>query len=236
MERKKLPFYSFGEGNEFAGVAEEWNHFEFGARQPVVFPLPKAVFEHTSRNYAGFDMNIPDWLRIDQFEKEFTEKWLTPKKEIPRLIALQLPNDHGAGVRPEAGDAELTGPDRVRNEPRLRLVVDHPARPARPVEILLLALIAKDGAVDEARGTGKPWSSGEPAHVHQRPVAGQPGAQESTGSDAAGENDDSVPRAPQRARRQGAGASPATGEGLRERCEPRRRLAGGAVVDEDHRA
>lgn len=103
LERKKLPFYSFGEGNEFAGVAEEWDHFEFGARQPVVFPLQKAVFGHTSRNYAGFDMNIPDWLRMDQFEKEFTEKWLTPKKEIPRLIALQLPNDHGAGVRPEAG-------------------------------------------------------------------------------------------------------------------------------------
>lgn len=103
LERKKLPFYSFGEGNEFAGVAEEWDHFEFGARQPVVFPLPKAVFEHTSRNYAGFDMNIPDWLRMDQFEKEFTEKWLTPKKEIPRLMALQLPNDHGAGIRPEAG-------------------------------------------------------------------------------------------------------------------------------------
>lgn len=103
LERKKLPFYSFGEGNEFAGVAEEWDHLEFGARQPVVFPLAKAVFEHTSRNYAGFDMNIPDWLRMDQFEKEFTEKWLTPKKEIPRLIALQLPNDHGAGVRPEAG-------------------------------------------------------------------------------------------------------------------------------------
>ncbi|AEI50363.1 phosphoesterase [Runella slithyformis DSM 19594] len=107
LERKKLPFYSFGEGNEFAGVSEEWDHLEFGARQPVVFPLAKSVFDHTSRNYAGFDMNIPDWLRMDQFEKEFTEKWLTPKKgtkvDLPRVIALQLPNDHGAGVRPEAG-------------------------------------------------------------------------------------------------------------------------------------
>jgi YVTN family beta-propeller protein len=111
LERKKLPFYSFGEGNEFAGVAEEWDHLEFGSRQPVVFPLQKSVFEHTSRNYAGFDTNIPDWLRMDQFEKEFTEKWLSPKKgtsksakvDLPRVIALQLPNDHGAGVRPEAG-------------------------------------------------------------------------------------------------------------------------------------
>lgn len=103
LERKKIPFYSFGEGNEYAGVSEEWDHLEFGARQSVVFPLQKAVFEHTSRNYAGFDMNIPDWLRMDQFEKEFTEKWLTPKKEMPRLIALQLPNDHGAGIRPETG-------------------------------------------------------------------------------------------------------------------------------------
>lgn len=106
LERQKIPFYNFGEGNEFAGVAEEWNHLEFGARQPVVFPLQKAVYERTSRNYAGFDMNIPDWLRMDQFEKEFpTLPFLKPQKgqKDQWLIALQLPNDHGAGVRPEAG-------------------------------------------------------------------------------------------------------------------------------------
>ncbi|MCU0341595.1 MAG: phosphoesterase, partial [Spirosomaceae bacterium] len=106
LERQKIPFYNFGEGNEFAGVAEEWNHFEFGARQPVVFPLQKALYERTSRNYAGFDMNIPDWLRMDQFEKEFpTLPFLKPQKgqKDQWLIALQLPNDHGAGVRPEVG-------------------------------------------------------------------------------------------------------------------------------------
>lgn len=103
LERNNISFYNFGEGNEYAGVAEYWNHLEFGARQPVVFPLQKAVYPHTSRFYAGFDMDIPDQLRVDQFEKEFTEKWLRGKDTMPQFIALQLPNDHGAGVRPEAG-------------------------------------------------------------------------------------------------------------------------------------
>jgi hypothetical protein len=29
--------------------------------------------------------------------------WLTGKEEMPRLVAIQIPNDHGAGVRPEHG-------------------------------------------------------------------------------------------------------------------------------------
>lgn len=103
LDRKKIPFYNFGEGNEYAGVWEEWDHLEFGARQPVVFPIQEALFNRTSRNYAGFNMNIPDWLRMDQFEAEFTAKWLNKKKKLPRLITIQLPNDHGAGVRPSAG-------------------------------------------------------------------------------------------------------------------------------------
>jgi YVTN family beta-propeller protein len=105
LERNKISFYNFGEGNEYAGVSEEWDHLEFGARQPVIFPLQKAVYDRTSRFYAGFDMDIPDQLRIDQFEKEFTEKWLTGKDTMPQLIAMQLPNDHSAGARPEAGFA-----------------------------------------------------------------------------------------------------------------------------------
>ena len=32
-------------------------------------------------------MNIPDQYRMDQFEKEFTEKWITGKEEMPSLIS-----------------------------------------------------------------------------------------------------------------------------------------------------
>ncbi len=113
LERNHIRFYNFGEANEYAGVEEEKNHTDFGAVQPVVFPLPDAVFNHTSRHYAGFNTNVPDQFRMDQFEQEFTEKWLSPSPPLgrsgnpggglPQLITMQVPNDHGAGPRPDAG-------------------------------------------------------------------------------------------------------------------------------------
>jgi YVTN family beta-propeller protein len=103
MARNKISFYNFGEVNEFAGVWEEWNHTKFGAMQPVIFPLPKALFAHTSRNYAGYNTNIPDQYRMEQFETEFTQKWLSGKDTMPSLIVMQVPNDHGAGPRPADG-------------------------------------------------------------------------------------------------------------------------------------
>ncbi len=103
LERNKVPFFSFGEGNEYAAVWEEWDHLAFGSKQPIIFPLQKAVYDKTSRFYAGFDMDIPDQLRVDQFEREFTDRWLQGKETMPGLIAMQLPNDHSAGVRPQAG-------------------------------------------------------------------------------------------------------------------------------------
>jgi hypothetical protein len=66
-------------------------------------PMQKAVFYKTSHNYAGFNTNIPDQYRMDQFEKEFTDKWIKGKAKLPSLIAMQVPNDHGADVRREDG-------------------------------------------------------------------------------------------------------------------------------------
>ena len=48
-------------------------------------------------------MAIPDQFRIDMFVKEFNEKWMTGDADMPALITVIIPNDHGAGDRPEAG-------------------------------------------------------------------------------------------------------------------------------------
>jgi hypothetical protein len=66
-------------------------------------PMQKALWPRTSHNYAGFNTNIPDQFRMEQFESEFTKMWLKGKKEMPRLITMQVPNDHTAGPRPEDG-------------------------------------------------------------------------------------------------------------------------------------
>lgn len=119
LERSRVSFYNFGQANEYAGNSEEQYDTTFGAAHPVAFPMPAAAFRHTSRNFAGYNTNIPDQFRMDQFEREFTARWLTPSpsfkggptgrrgrggvEPLPQLLTVMLPNDHGAGPRPNDG-------------------------------------------------------------------------------------------------------------------------------------
>jgi DNA-binding beta-propeller fold protein YncE len=103
LERKKVSFYNFGEANETGHVREEWNDTNTGAAHAVMVPMQNALFTRTSHDYAGFNTNIPDQYRMEQFEREFTGKWIQGKEKLPSLITMQVPNDHGAGIRPEDG-------------------------------------------------------------------------------------------------------------------------------------
>jgi DNA-binding beta-propeller fold protein YncE len=103
LDRKKVTFYNFGEANETAHVREEWYDTNTGAAHGVMVPMQKALFGRTSHDYAGFNMNIPDQYRMDQFEKEFTSKWIEGREKMPSLITMQVPNDHGARIRPADG-------------------------------------------------------------------------------------------------------------------------------------
>ena len=103
LERKKVPFYNFGEANETAHVREEWYDTATGAGHGVMVPMQKALFTRTSHNYAGYNTNIPDQFRMNQFEEEFTKKWIKGKEKMPSLITMQIPNDHTAQPRPDDG-------------------------------------------------------------------------------------------------------------------------------------
>ncbi len=103
MERKKVLFYNFGEANETAHVRESWYDTATGAAHGVMVPMQKALFTRTSHNYAGFNTNIPDQFRMNQFEEEFSRMWINGKEIMPSLITMQVPNDHTAGIRPEDG-------------------------------------------------------------------------------------------------------------------------------------
>ncbi len=103
LERKKVPFYNFGEANETAHVREEWYDTATGAGHGVMVPMQKALFSRTSHNYAGYNTNIPDQFRMNQFEEEFTGMWIQGKEKMPSLITMQVPNDHTAKPRPEDG-------------------------------------------------------------------------------------------------------------------------------------
>lgn len=103
LERENIAFYNFGEANETAHVREEWMDTATGAGHGVMVPMQKALYSRTSHNYAGFNMNIPDQYRMNQFEEEFTRMWIRGKEKMPALVTMQVPNDHGAGLRPEDG-------------------------------------------------------------------------------------------------------------------------------------
>ncbi len=103
LERKKIDFYNFGEANETAHVRENWNDTATGAAHGVMVPMQKALYHKTSHNYAGYNTNIPDQFRMNQFEDEFTKMWIKGKESMPALVTMQVPNDHTAGARPEDG-------------------------------------------------------------------------------------------------------------------------------------
>ena len=103
FERSKVSFYNFGEANETAHVREEWMDTATGASHAVMVPMQKALWPHTSHNYAGFNTNIPDQFRMEQFESEFKKMWLDGKHKMPHLITMQVPNDHTAHPRPADG-------------------------------------------------------------------------------------------------------------------------------------
>ena len=103
LDRAKVPFYNFGEANETAHVRERWYDTNTGAAHGVMVPMQNALYGRTSHNYAGYNTNIPDQYRMDQFEKEFTKKWIHGDEEMPALITMIIPNDHGARTRPEDG-------------------------------------------------------------------------------------------------------------------------------------
>ena len=103
LERKRVDFYNFGEANETAHNRESWTDTATGSGHLVMVPMQKALFNKTSHQYAGFNTNIPDQFRMDQFEREFTQRWIKGNKKMPALITMQVPNDHTADPRPQDG-------------------------------------------------------------------------------------------------------------------------------------
>lgn len=103
LDRKGISYYNFGQANETAHVREDWSDTATGAAHIVMVPMQKGVWEKTSHNYAGYNTNIPDQFRMNQFEEEFTKKWLNGKDSLPQLVTVMIPNDHTAKPRPEDG-------------------------------------------------------------------------------------------------------------------------------------
>ncbi len=115
LDRNKIPFYNFGFSIMFEPGAYQDDYKYTGIRHLANFPMPGPLFNNTCKVYPTFNMAIPDQFRIDQFIKVFNERWAKPitdnqpqstigsSPELPSVITIIVPQDHGAGERPEAG-------------------------------------------------------------------------------------------------------------------------------------
>jgi YVTN family beta-propeller protein len=103
LERNKIAFYNFGFSVMFEPAFYDDSYKYTGIKQFANFPVPAPIFSRTSRQYATFNMAIPDQFRISQFIKEFEEKWMGDGKTMPQILTVIIPNDHGANERPAAG-------------------------------------------------------------------------------------------------------------------------------------
>jgi hypothetical protein len=102
LARAHLTFRNYGEGLELPGNDEGTGEFPTGARQSVNAPMPKVLFDNTSRDYPTFNTNISDQYRFARFKEEFDE-FASGRKPLPRFIYIWLPNDHTADPRPGDG-------------------------------------------------------------------------------------------------------------------------------------
>jgi len=103
LTRHGVSFYNFGFGTEMPASLEQQMFKETGIRMSVSFPLPKPLFDRTSRLYPTFNMAIPDQYRVDVFEQELRERWESGREPFPQLVTMVLPQDHLTEPHPEDG-------------------------------------------------------------------------------------------------------------------------------------
>jgi hypothetical protein len=103
LARHQVSFLNFGFGTEMPASLERAAFKDSGIRMSVSFPIPKPLFDRTSRTYPTFNMAIPDQYRVDEFERELRERWESGREPFPRLVTMVLPNDHLTDEHPGDG-------------------------------------------------------------------------------------------------------------------------------------
>ena len=84
LERNNVDFFNFGFGVMFAHNVSEPHLFKYeGARHYINYPLPSPLWDRTSKKYPTFNMAITDQFRVDQFIKEFNQKWINGNDSLP---------------------------------------------------------------------------------------------------------------------------------------------------------
>jgi len=103
LDRHNITFRNWGEGFELAGVDEGPGLKPTGSGVLINTPMPEPLYRNSSRDYPGYNTNIPDQYRATQFIAEVEKLYIEEAKPFPQLIFIHLPNDHMAKPRAEDG-------------------------------------------------------------------------------------------------------------------------------------
>jgi YVTN family beta-propeller protein len=103
LARHGVSFFNFGFGTEMPASLEERTFKETGIRMSVSFPLPKPLFDRTSRIFPTFNMAIPDQYRAGIFDQEVRTRWESGAETFPQLVTMVLPQDHLTDPHPADG-------------------------------------------------------------------------------------------------------------------------------------
>jgi len=102
--RHGVDYFNFGLSIQFATPIEDDKRFKYtGTTNVINYPTPAELAVHTSELFATYNTSIPDQFRVDMFIKEYTDRWAGKGRKFPSFVTVYLPNDHGAGERPEDG-------------------------------------------------------------------------------------------------------------------------------------
>ncbi len=80
LSRNGIDFFNFGQGFEFSGAEEEQWHKYTGVKMGVMFPMPKPLFDKTSRKYATYNTSVPDQFRWSKCLKRSFRKSGSPAR------------------------------------------------------------------------------------------------------------------------------------------------------------
>lgn len=103
FQRNKVSYFNFGLGLGLAARLDDRSFKPLGVKYMGNYPLPAALKDNSSQLFPVYNTAIPDQFRADMFIKEVEERWRKPGKELPSVLTARIPNDHGAGERPEDG-------------------------------------------------------------------------------------------------------------------------------------
>lgn len=89
LQRNNITFRNFGEGVDLPGYID--------GKYATNIPIEESLAQHTSHDYPGPSLDIPDQVRADKLIAELE------KEPLPQFAFISLPNDETGDERPNGG-------------------------------------------------------------------------------------------------------------------------------------